>query len=425
MQLPEKIRALDVLINLNSEGLLRKESQYTFTYKVDDLGAPAAGVYMPRTTISYQDNALFPVMDQHLPEGFLLQRILEMYPKQPLSQLHLLALAGTNGIGRLGYALEGMKKTQGAGVDRKDILRAGAKEDMFDQLVHAYLSTGLGIAGMQPKIMVPELNATRATIPVPNLIVKAEAAAYPGLSANEFMCLSAAKLAGIDVSPFDLSEDGKLLVLDRFDLTDDGSRLAFEDIAALKGLQVRDQLSNRKYHGSYESIVELLKLLNIGAQDISRFFSQLAFSVMVRNGDAHLKNFGLLYSSDRDMRLSPMFDVVTTSIYKYQKHPGGPELEDNTMALKLRRGNKSKGYPTTDELCDFGSQVCGVSNPESILEKIADSMSQALGHAKQDDRISSELIEKMSSSWDYGMLFGAEASKRKVGHAQSMRPRRG
>lgn len=406
----EKIRALDIFIAGNQEGLLRKESQFNFTYLRDDEAAPVAGLYMPRSKISYQDNSLFPVMDQHLPEGFLLQQILEIYPKQQLTQLHLLALAGTNGIGRIGYSLDGAIRALGQGVDRKEILQGGAREDVFGQLVHAYLSTGLGIAGMQPKIMVPEANAERATISVPNLIVKSQSDLYPGLSANEFLCMSAAVSAGIDVSPFDLSDDGRLLVIDRFDLNPDGSRLAFEDVAALKGLQVRDQLSNRKYHGSYESIVELFKMLNLDASDLAAFFSQLAFSVMVRNGDAHLKNFGVLYTSEKDIRLSPMFDVITTNIYKYQKYPGGPELEDNTMALKLFKGQKSKGYPTTLELCEFGSRICGVSNPELVLERIADSMSSCLVEARRDERIPSELIAQMESSWQYGMMFGSEAA---------------
>lgn len=85
---------------------------------------------------------------------------------------------------------------------------------VFDELVAAYLSTGAGIAGMQPKIMVPEV---RVAVPVPTLIVKAASEAYPGLAANEYLCLRAANLAGIKTPVFDLSHDGKMLVLERFD----------------------------------------------------------------------------------------------------------------------------------------------------------------------------------------------------------------
>jgi len=66
---------------------------------------------------------------------------------------------------------------------------------------------------MQPKIMVPD----RPTIPIPSLIVKAASPANPGLAANEFLCLSAARRAGIEVPGFDLSDDGQLLLVDRSD----------------------------------------------------------------------------------------------------------------------------------------------------------------------------------------------------------------
>jgi serine/threonine-protein kinase HipA len=66
---------------------------------------------------------------------------------------------------------------------------------------------------MQPKIMVPD----RPTIPIPSLIVKAASPANPGLAANEFLCLSAARRAGIEVPGVDLSDDGQLLLVDRFD----------------------------------------------------------------------------------------------------------------------------------------------------------------------------------------------------------------
>lgn len=44
--------------------------------------------------------------------------------------------------------------------------------------------------------------------------------------------------------------DGSLLVIERFDIAPDGSRLGFEDAASLMGQRVRDTLSDRKYHGA-------------------------------------------------------------------------------------------------------------------------------------------------------------------------------
>ena len=51
-----------------------------------------------------------------------------------------------------------------------------------------------------------------------------------------------------------------------------------------------------KYRGSYQRIGELLRYLQLPGEDLQRFFEQVALSVMVRNGDAHLKNFGVLCS---------------------------------------------------------------------------------------------------------------------------------
>jgi len=227
-----------------------------------------------------------------------------------------------------------------------------------------------------------------------------------GLSANEFMCLSAAQVAGIQVAPFDLSEDGYLLMIERFDIAPDGSRLGFEDAASLMGQRERDMLSDRKYHGSYERIASVLKLINLPDADLARFFEQVTFMVMVRNGDGHLKNYGVLYSSNDDLRLAPMFDVVSTSIYKYQRYDGGPELEDHTMALKLFAG--SKVYPSPSELLDFGRRVCSVSNPRAVVQRIAQGMAQTLSTSRNDHRISANLHEQMSLAWEPGLILAKE-----------------
>ena len=83
-------------------------------------------------------------------------------------------------------------------ISQSELLRTPYTPEVFGELVAAYLSTGAGIAGMQPKIMVP----SRATVPVPSLSVKAASPSYPALAANEFLCLSAARQAGIQVSEF-------------------------------------------------------------------------------------------------------------------------------------------------------------------------------------------------------------------------------
>ena len=404
--LPEKIRQLNVSIgDAENAGQLIRASTYEFRYVQPQAEQATVALLMPAAKqLTWQDGDLFPPMDQNLPEGDLFMKIRELFPKQTMKPMHMLALVGRNGIGRLGYSLPDSAVTpMPRTISKNELLTMAYTPAMFNNLVTAYLSTGAGIAGMQPKIMVPD----RPTVPIPSLIVKAASDAYPGLAANEFLCLTAAKEAGIDTPIFALSDDGQMLVLDRFDLIvhEDGrtERLGFEDIAALAGLRVRDILSDRKYQGSYQRIAELMRQLQLSSDNLHRFFEQVAFSVMVRNGDAHLKNFGLLYRSAQDMWLAPMFDVVTTSIYTYTQYAGGPELQDRTLALKLFAGkNQTRAYPSKKELEDFGQRVCGVSQAARTLERIAQAMQDTMKKTTGDTRVPDALRTKMAEAWEWG-----------------------
>lgn len=117
---------------------------------------------------------------------------------------------------------------------------------------------------------------------------------------------------------------------------------------------------------------------------------------MVRNGDAHLKNFGMLYTSPADVRLSPLFDVVTMAIYTFAR-PGGMEVHDRTLALKWRPGGAyaAKAYATTRELLEFGREDCGVRQPHEVVERLAEG-----------------LLGLMQVQWDIGMAYATETARR-------------
>jgi len=402
----ECIKLLHVNVAGQPSGQLLQQSGFEYRYLHADTAQPAVGLLMPPTQLTWNDGALFPVMDQNLPEGDLFNRLRQHFPKQPMTAMRLLALIGDNGIGRLGCHVPNCQAPAPAvPITRQTLLRTPFSAKVFDELVNAYLATGIGVAGMQPKIMVPD----RATIPIPSLIVKAAGTGYPGLAANEYLCMTAAARAGIDAAKVELSDDGQLLLVERFDLDASGQRLGFEDVASLMGLRVRDTLSERKYHGSYQRVAELLGMITSNRHDLQRFFEQLAFSIMVGNGDAHLKNFGVLYHGVAEgLRLAPMFDVVTTRIYRYQRSPGGPELEDHTLALRLWSGKarRSKTYPLPEELHRFGRDVCGVRDPQHPLNRIAEAMAETLHHACSDPRIPAELLAQLRTVWENGMRYG-------------------
>lgn len=129
---------------------------------------------------------------------------------------------------------------------------------------------------------------------------------------------------------------------------------------------------------------------------LEAFFGQLALSILVRNGDAHLKNFGVLYDDDSRW-LAPVFDVVTTTIYPYERE--GVQVTDRTMALRLL-SQGDRRYPLPDELFSFGRARCGVSKPERQVEALSDAMGDTLRAARKDDRVPRSLLKSMASEWE-------------------------
>lgn len=391
----ERIKQLQINVDGTAGGDLRRESQFRFTY-ADEAPAPVS-LIMPLQDREFMDNALFAVMDMNLPEGFLLAQIRERSPKNPPAEMHLLALMGANGIGRLAYRRPDADAPPPlSGLDRSQLLRDGAGRDgaTFAALVDAYLATGSGLSGVQPKIVVPE----RATFPIPNLIVKTNGSEYAGLVANEYLCLQVAQKAGLPVPQHALSNDGALLVIDRFDLRTNNERLGFEDIAALADLRVGGALSDRKYRGSYEDVAALIDDFATD-KPVARkqFFEYLALTLLLRNGDGHLKNFGVLYQRDV-VWLAPVYDVVTTTIYPYERG-NGARVTDRTMALKLRVGDSKRTYPLREGLLEFGQKVCLVKNSAEVVDRIRDAMDEVLSEHLRDERMPAEMLEPLTEEW--------------------------
>jgi serine/threonine-protein kinase HipA len=315
----------------------------------------------------------------------------------------LLALTGGQQIGRLSFAEPGSQapRTQ-AQFGREELLTRHPTTELFDALVAIYFQSG--ISGVQPKVLVPDADKAgrlgeRTTVVHADLIVKASGLEFPHLTENEFLCMSAARRAGLNVPDFALSADGGLFVVERFDLVN-AAPLGFEDMTVLM-----NRSSREKYQSSYETIAKAIRLYCADADPITQlqqFFDYVVLTVMVRNGDAHLKNFGLLYEhpgNPATVRLAPVYDVVTTSIYDLSGGTAGITKYDRTLALNLA---KTKRYPSRPTLIEFGRGVCQVQRPEQVFERIGSAMSETL--ELQRDRAHPELLGPLQRAWDEGRL---------------------
>ena len=377
-----KIHQLEIHTPQGLSGLLTKESRYIFNY--NQVGGEAAiSLVMPVRQESYTHGDLMSVFAMNRPEGYLRYIIEERLRRMGApSDMFLLYLAGSNQIGRLQYALPGEMPPQNGG-EQLGVLLSQPSSTLFKRLVDQY-ALGSGISGVQPKALVPIASsdatdnsilqpAEHAAVPLKTVIVKAEGDDYPGLACNEFFCMSVAKEAGFTVPDFWLSDDGLLFIMSRFDRKADGTALGFEDMAVLTGRN-----ASQKYEGSYEMIASAVEIF-AGENSVialRRLFERVALSCYLRDGDAHLKNFGMIYENPNQPRmLAPVYDVVCTDIY--------PEL-DGKMALKL---NKSKAYPTEIELLDYAKRL-GITNEEAkqVLRRIGNAYFKIMDALKSDMR---------------------------------------
>lgn len=406
-----RIKSLNISTPQGQSGELSKGSQFSFAYGATEPAREVSLVmpYDPTPTIS---NVLHPIFDMNVPEGFLADQIKRRMAKHiQVDELRLLSVIGGNQIGRLTYQnpLEASEPIR-AQVGLQQILSTDSSKGIFEFLVDTYFESG--ISGVQPKVLVPDLDkltGRRKTLLSSDLIVKSGADQYAHLAQNEFLCLEAARIAGLETPPFWLSEQGDLFVMERFDLTPAG-RLGFEDMAVLLSLN-KDPHDNYKYSQSYEILAAVIREVcrhGDAPRELARFFSSVCLSVMVRNGDAHLKNFGVTYSDPHareTVRLAPVFDVTTTTVYDNYNPKSGRSLVDRTLAIKM---NKVKAYPDRQQLIEFGRKHCGVEKPGLVIECIAEAMSEAL--RLHQSRIDPGLYHAMQSEWDAGRIMALNDS---------------
>ncbi len=151
----------------------------------------------------------------------------------------------------------------------------------------------------------------------------------------------------------------------RFDLKSDGSYLGYEDFCVLNGLPTAD-----KYKGSYETRLfkRARQFIDIDQHKraLEDLFKLFVLNCAIRNGDAHLKNFGIVYADvTGPAGLAPIYDLVSTQ----------PYLPKDPMALTL---NGSTNWPDRKALTLLGQTRCDLSSQtiKRVLEETADALSK-------------------------------------------------
>ena len=310
----------------------------------------------------YSSGSLHPIFAQNLPEGFNRRFIAEKLARYAkVNDMYLLALQGEQGIGMLSYKSE-LNLPEAESLSLSEILSYRSNEPLFPQLLEKYYLRN-SLAGMQPKVSIPNANTvqTDRTVQQRDLIVKSFDSEFPLLTVNEFVCMQAAQHCGLEPPKTYLSENLETYVVERFDKTSDGKKLGYEDFTTL---MKKSNDPDAKYTGSYETLLKATYLYTGSAAEVEKMYKYIVFNCLIGNGDAHLKNFALQYSSDmKNIFVSPPFDITHTLIYK---------SIDNKMALKLAG---SKAFPDLTHLIKLAeSDQFRIRNPKAIIESFSENI---------------------------------------------------
>lgn len=392
-------------------GLLDRygERGSAFAYLPDRPDAHSVSVTMPVRLPSWNMTlGLPPVFEMNLPEGFLRERLRLAFAKATgtFDEFDLLSIVGRSQVGRLRYTRDKEQLDEEVPFQSVDEILAHQRGgELYGYLLERFARHS-GISGVQPKIMVRDETAFAATDSAPQRLSQSfrgathivklwEPNEYPQLAANEYFCLTAARKCGLEVPPFRLAEDGAALVIDRFDLRVDGTYRGFEDFCVLNARR-----SEEKYRGSYETHVmkRFTQFANSSRanEDREKLFTLLALNCAIRNGDAHLKNFGIVYDEVLgEARLAPVYDLVTTSVY----------LPHDGLALTL---NGSTRWPTAQELRRLGETRGGLTAAKGrqVLERVAVGIAETAEEVAAYGRAHGEFTEigqRMVREWESGV----------------------
>ncbi len=285
--------------------------EFIFNYTHDN----PISLTMPYSNKSYTSTYhLHPIFDMHMPEGYLFEMLKNLLTKEygKLDDYTLFSHLSKTIEGYITYQSD---KNRGESLDLEEILN-DSDTNLFSKLVSLFLSQS-AISGVQPKVLAHLYD--KATLSSKEYIVKSFGEEYPHLAENEYFCMKALGYAGVHTPKFWLSKSKKLFIVDKFTYKkEQDSFYGFEEFCVLFGYN-----KDKKYYGSYEQIAKAIsKISTQKKSDLEQFFKMTVMNYLLKNGDAHLKNFGILYEAGMQNRfLAPAYDVVCTNIYLPKDKP--------------------------------------------------------------------------------------------------------
>ena len=195
-------------------------------------------------------------------------------------------------------------------------------DDQKMEDIQLLLRPGASLGGAHPKAAVRDTDSSLWI------------AKFPGIHAEdryrshwEYLAIHLARKSGVQVPDHQLlhlAGNTTAFLTRRFDRDSAGHRIHYASAMTILGACDGETRS-------YEEIAESLRELACPVEDVQELWRRMAFSVLVSNGDDHLRNHGVVWSPAGRFRLSPAFDI----------NPSPPSRDRTAHDTTLRAGGTS------------------------------------------------------------------------------------
>lgn len=211
-------------------------------------------------------------------------------------------------------------------------------EKFIVELPQKPLATGvedmrLSLAGAQDKTSVivvdGQIGIPKSNVPTSH-ILKPTINGFNETIENEFICIKAAKVLGINVPDAQIgyANKTKYFLIQRYDreiIHNKIKRIHQEDFCQASNIP-----SVYKYQSEggvdFKRCFEILRATSQPAVAINQFIQLMIFNYLIGNNDAHGKNFSILHYDNGEIKFAPAYDILCSQVY--------PELS-NKMAMKI------------------------------------------------------------------------------------------
>jgi serine/threonine-protein kinase HipA len=191
-----------------------------------------------------------------------------------------------------------------------------------------------------------------------------------GFGAVEYAYSLMARAAGITMRECRMLEENgrRHFMTRRFDRLDDGGKLHMQSLGALAHFDY-----NQAGAYSYEQALQVIRRLELPMAALEEQFRRMAFNVIARNQDDHVKNIAFLMDREGQWSLAPAFDLT------YSHNPDGAWTARHQMTLNGKRDD----FTLEDFRACAKSAMLKRGRDKRLLEEVSSAVARWPEFAKQ------------------------------------------